>query len=49
MTFFVTRLRIRRLALCRIRLAAEGEFGMAPWSSAIRVKMQAVRVERSAR
>jgi hypothetical protein len=22
------------LAPCRIRLAAEGEFGMAPWSSA---------------
>jgi hypothetical protein len=29
MTFFVTRFRIRRFAPCRIRLAAEDEFGMA--------------------
>ena len=30
MIFFVIRLCMRRLMLCRMRLEAEGEFGIAP-------------------
>src|SRR5262249_21523980 len=32
MTFLVIRLCMRRFWLCRMRLLAEGEFGMGPWS-----------------